>query len=145
MEQYKKNEGLAPEIQSGHPEEILPQQAETPQDHTDKIKHSAEQSSSNIFSSLNSIQQVSTDDSVLPPVVDDSLANNVGSAEASKKINVDDEARLSDKDFERIWVDRARAIVNNTQGDPYMKSDSLAKAKNQYKMNPRFNKLISEH
>jgi hypothetical protein len=144
MEQYKKNK--APELDTPiiQSEETLPQEAEASQDQTDKIKHSSEQSSANIFSGTNSPQQTVSDNSILPLVVDDSIVSDyVQPSLGAKKIDIADEAIASDKDFEKIWVDRAKAIINNAQGDPHKKNANLTTAKDQYK-SARFNKLISE-
>ena len=144
MEQYKKNK--APELDTPiiQSEETLPQEAEASQDQTDKIKHSSEQSSANIFSGTNSHQQTVSDGSILPLVVDDAIVSDYAQPIlGAKKIDITDKAMASDKDFEKIWVDRAKTIINNAQGDPHKKNANLTTAKNQYK-NARFNKLISE-
>ncbi|HUY53246.1 MAG TPA: hypothetical protein VMV24_01575 [Candidatus Dormibacteraeota bacterium] len=144
MEQYKNNEDLRADTLSVHPEETIPEQSEMTNDHTDRIKHSSEQSAANIFSNLSSQQQAPTDNSVLPPVVDDLFADNSGILQGGKKISINDVSTATDKDFEKICIDRAKAILNDTLGDPYRKSADLTVAKDRYKMSPRFNKLISE-
>jgi hypothetical protein len=109
---------------------------------TDKVKHSSEQASANISSGLGDSQ----DSSMVLPVVDDSTLKDNQLASSSKKITVLDEATTaSDSDrIEKIWVDKAKAIIKDSAGDPHKKSANLSTEKTQYR-NARFNKLISSN
>jgi len=43
--------------------------------------------------------------------------------------------------IEKEWVEKAKRIVNNTQGDPYTQNEELSKMKSEY-LKKRYNKDI---
>ena len=147
MEQYDKNKDTDTESVASLPqsEETLSQEFEILNSQTDRVKHSSEQSSANIFSNTDSQQQSIQNDSVLPTVVDDSVVTaSTQSIKGHKKINITDGIIASDKDLiEKAWVDKAKAIIEDAQGNPHKKNANLTIVKDQYK-SVRFNKLISE-
>ena len=142
MEQYKKNENPIIEIPPVQPSEVYSHDSESNIDQLDKASHTSEQSGANIFSGLNNIPVITDDSATLPTVVDSSDVSTDPSGKA-KKISVTDSITASDKDLiEKVWVDKAKAIIENSQGDPYKKNANLTIVKDQYK-SARFNKLIS--
>ncbi|HEY5268244.1 MAG TPA: hypothetical protein VII94_03870 [Candidatus Saccharimonadales bacterium] len=145
MEQYNKNKDTEPVAPLPQSEEALLQESEASNSQTDRVKHSSEQSSANIFSHTNPHQQSTQDDSVLPTVVDDSaVTDSTRATKGSKKINITDGIIASDKDLiEKAWVDKAKAIIEDAQGNPHKKNANLTIVKDQYK-SVRFNKLVSE-
>jgi hypothetical protein len=138
MEDFNKQENSVVELPPLQPLDNINRESEASHTQTDKIRHSSEQSSANISPDLGS-----TDSSMVLPAVDDSSMTN-GQTATSTKINIVDEvARASDSDrIEKIWVDKAKAIIRNSAGDPHQKSENLSTEKTQYR-NARFNKLIS--
>lgn len=139
MEEYSKEKPVV-ELPPVQPIETISPDAEVANVQTDKIKHSSEQSSANISSGLNGAQ----DDSMALPAVDDSTANDDQTPRTSIKIPIADEAvAASDNDrIEKAWVDKAKAIIQDSVGDPHKKSANLSVEKSQYR-NARFNKLIN--
>jgi hypothetical protein len=139
MEEYSK-EKLVVELPPVQSVETISPEAEAANVQTDKIKHSSEQSSANISPGLNSVQ----DSSMALPEVDDSAATDDQATQGFKKIAVVDEATFaSDSDrIEKVWVDKAKAIIRDSVGDPHKKSANLSVEKSQYR-NARFNKLIN--
>lgn len=142
MEEYKQEKNPVVELPKPLPLEEIPQEPELANAQTDKIKHSSEQSSANISSGLTDSQ----DSSMVLPAVDDATLLDDQTSQGTKKITVLDEATAaSDSDrIEKIWVDKAKAIIRDSAGDPHQKSAHLSTEKTQYR-NARFNKLISNH
>jgi len=140
MEEYNKEKSVV-ELPPIQPLETLSHESESVRDQSDKIKHSAEQSSANISSGLGS-----DDGTMVLPTVDDSTVSDDQYEKGAKKITVTDQpiaAQDSDR-IEKIWVDKAKAIIKGSVGDPHKKSANLSTEKTQYR-NARFNKLISNH
>ena len=140
MEDYSKEKPVVEQLLPVRPVEIISPEAEVANTQTDKIKHSSEQSSANISRGLNGLQ----DSSMALPEVDDSVVADDQASQASIKIPVVDEATFaSDSDrIEKVWVDKAKAIIRDSVGDPHKKSVNLSVEKSQYR-NARFNKLIN--
>lgn len=145
MEQLNKKENPSFEIPPVKPEELLLAESESANDQTDKVKHSSEQSGANIYSPTNTPGSTQNDGTMALPAVDDSTDSNDISTTGTKKISISDGATASDKDIiEKIWVDKAKSIIKEAEGDPHKKNANLTVVKNQYK-SARFNKLISEN
>lgn len=140
MEDYKNEKKSDIEVSTEKPFESLPPEFEIKKSQSDRIKHSQEQSSANISQGLNG----SDDGSMVLPIVDDSLENDNVSTKAPLKIQVSDvDVSASDSDrIEKIWVDKAKAIIQESAGDPHTKSANLSVEKSQYRA-ARFNKLIN--
>jgi len=142
MEDYNESKNPVVELPQPLPLGEASPESELANAQTDKVKHSSEQSSANISSGLGSAQ----DDLMVLPAVDDSILTDDQSSQSTKKITVLDEATTaSDSDrIEKIWVDKAKAIIKSSVGDPHKKSANLSTEKTQYR-NARFNKLISSN
>jgi hypothetical protein len=144
MEQNNKKENSMFEIPPVQSVEVPLVESESSNDQKDKLKHSSEQSSANIYSGANP-QPLAQDSSMILPIVNDSTVTDTTSLNGATQISVTDGIIASDKDLiEKIWVDKAKAIIEESQGDPHKKNANLAMVKNQYK-SARFNKLISDH
>jgi hypothetical protein len=57
-------------------------------------------------------------------------------------VHVDPKAAAQDSDrIEQEWVDKAKAIIQRTQDDPYLQKDQMSRIKAEY-IQKRFNKTI---
>lgn len=140
MEEFRETIPEIPPVQS---EEVLSQEPEATPDQTDKIKHTSEQSSANISSGLSSTR----DDSQTIPAVDDLTPINNSSAQGPTKITVTDQPviALGGDRIEKVWINKAKAIIEDSMGDPHKKSSNLSIEKTEYKAALRSNNLISNH
>jgi len=66
------------------------------------------------------------DNSMALPAVDNSTDLSNVSTAGTKKISVSDGVTASDKDLiEKIWVDKAKSIIEQAEGDPHKKNANL--------------------
>ncbi|HUC79041.1 MAG TPA: hypothetical protein VMQ58_02255 [Candidatus Saccharimonadales bacterium] len=142
MEEYKPEKNLEDKTAVDKSIEPLSTESELNIDPTDRIKHTSEQSRANISQGLNNPQ----DSSMVLPAVEDSVITDDQAGTQPVKISVsDDISKASDTDrIEKIWVDKAKAIIQDSVGDPHKKSANLSIEKSQYRT-ARFNKLINNH
>lgn len=140
MEQINKNENKIIEIP---PVERGLSDTEVSTEGSDRIKYTSEQSGANMFSPGSNGPQDSQGDSTMAlPVVDDGIAAD-SKNNPPKKIIITDGLTALDKDMiEKAWIVKAKAIIEESIGDPFKKNANLTAVKDQYK-SARFNKLIS--
>jgi hypothetical protein len=142
MEDYNESKNPVVELPQPIPLGETPPESEFANAQTDKVKHSSEQSRANISSGLGGTQ----DGLMVLPAVDNTNLIDDQSSHSPQKITVVDEAitALDSDRIEKIWVDKAKAIIKDSVGDPHKKSANLSTEKTQYR-NARFNKLISSN
>jgi hypothetical protein len=146
MEQYKVNKEIRDDVVR-IPEVLVDGQLEENADHlnasTDKVNHTVEQSSANLFPKSDDLSTKSDDQPASLPTVNDSTAINETTPTAIRIPISDKFLPISKESIEKAWVIKAKAIIASTQNDPFLKSNEITKIKTDYKKQPRFKNLIS--